>query len=169
MIKLIAELSLDKAVLRTIRPDGLLDVFTREAMAIEVGSRLRGENVANVRRSPRLPLRPTREGILRQWRRVHRTDHGLWAYTHKVKMDFSRPRAPTDNAHIKSFNGSIRDELLNMNWFSSIAEAQRLAEASRRHYNESRPHMGQNSRTPREFAELSSLCHRDDMKMAAGF
>ena len=44
-------------------------------------------------------------------------------------MDFSRPGTPTDNAHIKSFKGSFRDEGLNLNWFASIAEAKRHAEA----------------------------------------
>ncbi len=40
-----------------------------------------------------------------------------WAYFNKVKLDYSRPCTPTDNPHIESFNGSFRDECLNMNWF----------------------------------------------------
>ncbi|EEK4519446.1 DDE-type integrase/transposase/recombinase [Salmonella enterica] len=37
-----------------------------------------------------------------------------WAYEHGVTMDFSRPGKPTDNPFIESFNGSLRDECLNM-------------------------------------------------------
>jgi putative transposase len=76
----------------------------------------------------------------------------LWAYHHKVRMDVSRPGTPTDNAHIESFNGSFRDECLNLNWFASIAEAKRHAEAWRRDYNEGRPHMALNGLSPAEFA-----------------
>ena len=45
----------------------------------------------------------------------------LWAYTHKVKTDVSRPRTPTDKAHIESLNGSVRDELLTADGFGSIS------------------------------------------------
>jgi transposase InsO family protein len=42
-----------------------------------------------------------------------------WAYENNVILDFSRPGKPTDNAFIESFNGSFRDECLNVNWFLS--------------------------------------------------
>src|SRR3546814_11140567 len=64
----------------------------------------------------------------------------LWAYHHRVRSDFSRPGKPTDNAYIESFNGSFRDECLNLHWFASIPEARRLIEAWRTDYNVSRPH-----------------------------
>ncbi|MCA8892140.1 MAG: transposase [Hyphomonas sp.] len=84
-------------------------------------------------------------------------------------LDFSRPGTPTDNAHIESFNGTLRDEFLNVNWFASLGEAQRLAEAWRVDYNESRPHMAHNGKTPAEFAEISGLCHGGQVQLAAGF
>jgi len=40
-----------------------------------------------------------------------------WAYENEVTLDFSRPGKPTDNPFIESFNGSFRDECLNVNWF----------------------------------------------------
>ena len=52
-----------------------------------------------------------------------------------------RPGKPTDNAFIETFNGSLRDECLNIHWFETIAEAQRLIEAWRFKCNETRPHM----------------------------
>ena len=47
-----------------------------------------------------------------------------WAYWNKVKLDFSRPGKPTDNAVIESFNGRLRQECLNQNWFLSLEDAQ---------------------------------------------
>lgn len=84
-------------------------------------------------------------------------------------MDFSRPGTPTDNARIESFSGSLRDEFLNVNWFASLAEAQKLGEAWRRDYNESRPHMAHNGKTPAKFAEISSLWPWREVQPAAGF
>lgn len=104
----------------------VIDVYTREALAIEVGPRLRGEHVAAVL---------NRLIYLRGAPKVVFCDNGaeftgqivdLWAYTHKVRLDFSRPGTPTDNAHVESFNGTLRDEFLNVNWFNSVMEARQL-------------------------------------------
>lgn len=40
----------------------------------------------------------------------------LWAYHHGVRIDFSRRGKPTDNAFIETFNGTLRDECLNLHW-----------------------------------------------------
>ncbi|WP_163311843.1 integrase core domain-containing protein, partial [Enterobacter cloacae] len=76
----------------------------------------------------------------------------MWAYHHSVRLDFSRPGKPTDNSFVETFNGSLRDECLNVNWFASLAEAQELLEAWRQDYNESRPHSALNDLTPAEYA-----------------
>lgn len=75
----------------------------------------------------------------------------MWAYHHGTKVDFSRPGKPTDNAFIETFNGTFRDECLNLHWFETIAEARRLIEAWRKDYNESRPHMVLGNQTPQEY------------------
>jgi putative transposase len=49
--------------------------------------------------------------------------------------DFSRPGKPTDNAHIETVNGPLRDECLNVHCFATIADAKMLIEAWRRDYN----------------------------------
>ena len=56
------------------------------------------------------------------------------------------------NRFVETFNGSLRDECLNVNWFASLAEAQGLLEAWRQDYNESRPHSALNDLTPAEYA-----------------
>ncbi len=73
----------------------------------------------------------------------------LWAYRNGVKIDFSRPGKPTDNAFVESFNGTFRSECLNIHWFMNLKEATQLIEAWRQEYNESRPHASLDDRTPR--------------------
>ncbi len=63
-----------------------------------------------------------------------------WAYDNGVVLDFSRPGKPTDNPFIESFNGSFRDECLNVNWFMSLEDARQKIENWRQDNNEFRPH-----------------------------
>ncbi|BBH14694.1 hypothetical protein CH06BL_39470 [Chromobacterium haemolyticum] len=74
-----------------------------------------------------------------------------WAYQQGVTLDFSRPGKPTDNAFIKSFNGSLRDECLNVHWFLSLDDARDKIERWRQDYNEFRPHSSLGDQTPSEF------------------
>jgi putative transposase len=78
------------------------------------------------------------------------------AYLHQVTLDFSRPGKPTDNALVESFNGRLRDECLNTNWFLSLDDARCKIEAWREHYNESRPHTSLGYVPPREFAQQAA-------------
>ena len=75
----------------------------------------------------------------------------LWAYANGVVMEFSQPRKPTDNAFIESFNGSLRDECLNVFWFDDLTDAQKKLQAWRREHNDSRPHRSLNELSPLEF------------------
>ena len=74
----------------------------------------------------------------------------LWAYQARVTLNFSRPGKPTDNAYIESFNGSFRDECLNINLFLSMEDARAKIEDWRREYDEFRPHSSLGERTPSE-------------------
>jgi putative transposase len=73
------------------------------------------------------------------------------AYHNKVKIEFSRPEKPTDNAFIKSFNGTSRDECLNAPWFESLKDAKMQIAVWRQEYNESRPHRALGETAPAEF------------------
>ncbi len=55
----------------------------------------------------------------------------LWAYRSGVKIDFSRPGKPTDNAFCESFNRTFRAECLDTNWFVSLSEVKQIIEAWR--------------------------------------
>ena len=72
-----------------------------------------------------------------------------------------------DNAFIETFNGSLRDECLNLHWFDNLAEAKRLIEAWRIDYNVSRPHMGIGNIPPREYALQVKLLEKNTGSDAA--
>ena len=64
---------------------------------------------------------------------------------------------PVQNAFGESFNGRLRDECLNEQWFLTLADARQAIEAWRREYNEVRPHSALGHQTPREFAAIAAL------------
>ena len=70
-----------------------------------------------------------------------------------MKLDFIRPGKPVKNAYIESFNGRLRQECLEENWFMSLEDAKIKIEAWRKDYNEHRPHSSLGDETPRGFAE----------------
>jgi Integrase core domain len=75
-----------------------------------------------------------------------------WAYRNGVKLDFNWPGKPTDNAYVESFNGRLRGECPNANWFLFLEDPRGKIEASRRHYHETRPHRALGEKMPHEFA-----------------
>lgn len=62
-----------------------------------------------------------------------------WAMNHDVRLCFIRPGRPVENGFAESFNGCLRDECLNVSWFSSLADANQKLAAWRMHYNQQRP------------------------------
>jgi len=136
---------------RRFRSLTLIDSYTRECLAIHVDKTIRGSDVVEtlekVKRARGIP-----ESI--------RVDNGpefiskdldLWAYQEGVKLQFSRPGKPTDNAMIESFNGSYRNECLQTHWFLSLPDARMKIENWRIEYNEYRPHSSLKNKTPSEF------------------
>ncbi len=91
----------------------LVDNHTRESLAIHVAQRIRGCEVVQVL-----------EGVVKEHGKPQtiQVDNGpefiskdvdLWAYWNHVKLDFSRPGKPGDNAYIESFNARFRLECLS--------------------------------------------------------
>ena len=76
-----------------------------------------------------------------------------WAYQRGVKLDFTQPGKPTQNGHIESFNGRLRDECLNVTQFLSLEHAREQIERWRIDYNAHRPHSSLGNLTPSEFAK----------------
>ena len=129
----------------------VVDEFTRESVGIEVSTRLPSSRVIEVldrlfaeRGSPE-HLRSDNgpEFIARKVRR--------WLMEHGSDTIYITPGHPWENAYEESFHGRFRDECLNMEVFTSVAEARVVIEGWRRHYNEERPHSRLGYRTPAEF------------------
>jgi putative transposase len=79
-----------------------------------------------------------------------------WAYQRGVKLTFIRQVKPVENAYIESFNGRLRNECLNENWFLSIEQARTVVEEWRIDYNTARPHNSLGILTPEEFIRQKS-------------
>jgi putative transposase len=79
-----------------------------------------------------------------------------WAYRNGVKLNFIRPRKPIENAFAESFNGRLRDECLNTNWFMNLNHARNVTEDWRKDYNEVRPHSSLKNMTPMEYANTTT-------------
>ncbi|MCL8268730.1 IS3 family transposase [Leptospira weilii] len=79
-----------------------------------------------------------------------------WAFEKRVDIHFITPGKPTENAFIESFNGKMRNECLNENWFKDIEEARRLIEEWRIFYNSERPHSSLGGLTPEEYLRRSA-------------
>jgi putative transposase len=131
----------------------IVDNFSRESLALEVDHGFKASQVVEVLR------RLVGEREVPQ--RIH-CDNGpefvslqldQWAYWMRVKLDFSRPGRPSDNAFCESFNNRVRQELLNPNWFTSLADARTRAADWRRDYNTNHPHSSLGNLAPEEFAQ----------------
>ena len=139
---------------RRFRAFNVVDDFTREALAIEVGASLPAAHVTRV-----LDMLVRTRGAPK----AISVDNGTeftsllfdqWAHRHGVHVQFIRPGKPTENAYIESFNGKFRDECLNQEWFNSLAAARSTIEEWRTDYNTVRPHSALGNRAPSEFATL---------------
>ena len=135
----------------------IIDEFNRESLAIHVAHSIPAVGVIEV-------LERLREE--RGLPSVIVTDNGseftsrafdAWAYAREIKIDYIQPGKPVQNAFIESFNGTLRDDCLNMHWFVSLADAKRTIEEWRQDYNEVRPHSSLGGLTPAEYGGHQSL------------
>ena len=76
-----------------------------------------------------------------------------WAKDRKILIDYITPGRPSENGFIESFNGRLRDECLNENWFSSMEEVRNIVKDWRNDYNRSRPHSSLGNLSPTEYAK----------------
>ena len=140
---------------KVIRMLTIVDDCTRECPVIEVDTSLGGLRVR------RVLDRIARERGLPQAIVV---DNGpefrgralaAWSEERGVRLEFIQPGKPVQNAYVESFNGRLRDECLNANWFTSLSDARRKIETWRQDYNQQRPHSSLNYLPPAEFAQTA--------------
>jgi putative transposase len=142
---------------RTIRLLSVIDVFTREALSLEVDTSLPGSRVVRVldRLGGERPL--PAQLVLDNGPELISRVLEQWAYDHTVTLHFIDPGKPMQNAHCESFHGRLRDECLNEHWFLGLADARQIVEAWRQDYNQERPHSALGYQTPAAFARGGDL------------
>lgn len=138
---------------RRFRTLTVVDDFTREAPTIETAHSLSGACVVRVlARAAAEPGTLPGEIVVDNGPELTSQALDQWAHERGVRLRFIEPGKPVQNAHVESFNGRLRDECLNENWFTSLADARATIEDWRRDYNEVRPHSSLGGLTPNEFA-----------------
>jgi putative transposase len=105
---------------RRFRALTAVDIYTREALAIEAGQSLKGEDV--VRSMTRLKQQRGAPRLLFGDNGSEFTSQAMdpWANQNEVKIDFSRPGKTTDNAFVESFHGTFRAGCLDADWFMTL-------------------------------------------------
>ena len=136
---------------RRIRLFTVVDVFTREALAIEVDTSLPGARVAGVLERLAAERGAPAEIVLDNGPELAGRAVDQWAYERGVWLRFIEPGKPVQNAFVESFHGRLRDECLDRHWFLGLADARRIVEAWRQDYNRARPHSALGYRAPEEF------------------
>lgn len=133
---------------RKIRMLTIVDHFSRESVAIEVGMGLQACDV--IRCLSRIKLnRPLPQVIsVDNGSEFSGKELDQWAFENQVKLHFIRPGKPTENAYIESFNGRLRDECLNANVFYTLDDAKEIIESWRIDYNNWRPHSSLGNQSP---------------------
>lgn len=138
---------------RSFRILTVIDQFTRECVALEADRSMTGKKVAEALDRPRQERGRLPESIT--------VDNGsefsgrvleAWAMSNEVQLCFIRPGRPVENGFIESFNGRLRDECLNVEWFSSLDDAREKLAKFREHYNHQRPHSSLADLAPVAFA-----------------
>ena len=126
----------------------VIDEFTRQCLAIEVARRLRSDDVLQVLAD--LMVRHSAPDHIRSDNGPEFTAKAVRAWLTRIKVEtlFIEPGSPWENGFNESFNGKLRDELLNGEIFYTLKEAQVLIERWRRHYNTIRPHSAIGYRPP---------------------
>jgi len=135
----------------------IIDEYTRECLAIMVARKIRNQDVIDLLFQLFI-FRGIPEHI--------RSDNGpeftakavrRWLNRIGVKTLFIEPGSPWENGYIESFNGKLRDELLDREIFTTLEEAKVLIEQWRREYNQVRPHSSLKYQPPAPEAILTVL------------
>jgi transposase InsO family protein len=133
---------------RPLRMLTVMDEYTRECLAIDVARRLKSDDVLE-----RLMDLFIRHGIPEHLRSDNGSEFTAkmvrdWLSRLDVRTLYIEPGSPWENGYIESFNGKLRDELLNGEIFDTVLEAKVLTERWRQEYNHVRPHSALGYRPP---------------------
>lgn len=141
---------------KVIRMLTIVDDCTRECPVIEVDSSLGGLRVRRVLERMAIERGLPKAIVVDNGPEFRGRALAAWSEERGVRLECIQPGKPVQNAYIESFNGRLRDECLNANWFTSLSDARRKIETWRQDYNEQRPHSSLNYLPPAEFARKTA-------------
>ena len=135
---------------RKLRLMTILDAFTRECLTIVVETSLGGSRVVDALAN--LMKERGKPEMIVSDNGTEFTSNRVWQWSmeNEVLWHYIEPGKPYQNGAIESFNGKLRDECLNENWFLTVRDAQRQVEKWRNDYNHHRPHTALDGLTPNE-------------------
>jgi putative transposase len=137
---------------RKFRVLSVIDVYTRECLALEVETSFASRRVTRELEKI-VAERGAPEAIRCDNGPEFTSRHFLaWAIERKIELVHIEPGRPVQNAFVESFHGKLRDECLNASWFGNLFEARAKIGAWKEEYNEERPHSSLGYLAPREFA-----------------
>ncbi len=141
----------------------IVDEFTREALAIEVGRSFTADQTVEVLAA--LAARLGAPANIRSDNGPELTARALrdWCEGSGVKTNYIDPGSPWQNCWVESFNGRFRDEVLDCEIFTSVLEAKVISEDWRRTYNRCHPHSALQMMAPERFAEAWRLAHEGEL------
>jgi len=133
---------------RRVRILAIIDEYTRECLALDVARRMTSEDV--IYRLGQLFVERGVPAYIRSDNGPEYTAKAVrdWLERLNVQTLFIEPGCPWENGYVESFNGKLRDELLNREIFYTLHEARVLIERWRHHYNTRRPHSSLGYRPP---------------------
>jgi putative transposase len=138
---------------RAIRVLGVVDTFTRECLALEVDTSFASRRVTRVLDEVIAERGRPRRLLMDNGSELTSRHFLSWGTEWKLELAYIQPGKPVQNAHVESFNGKLRDECLNVNWFRNLWQARVRIGAWRKDYNSARPHSSLGYQTPAAFRE----------------
>ncbi len=129
----------------------IVEEYSRYCLALEVATSISAPRVIQIL-----------SGLINQWGAPEylRSDNGPefiaqvlqdWLKERRIQTLYIKPGSPWQNAYAESFNGKLRDECLNQEWFYHLTDARRIISEFRNYYNEQRLHSSLDYQTPAEF------------------
>ena len=143
----------------------IVDEYTRECLVINVARSIKALGVVQSLRN--LVVERGAPDFIR-------SDNGpefvaqavqMWLKAAAIETAYIEPGSPWENAYVETFNGKLRDEMLNREIFLTLREAQYLANSYRTEYNHERPHSSLEYKTPAEFARGRSPCGSASLRL----
>jgi putative transposase len=138
---------------RAIRVLGIVDTFTRECLALQVDTSFASPRVTRVLDDVIAERGRPRRLLMDNGSELTSRHFLSWGTEWKLELAYIQPGKPVQNAYVESFNGKLRDECLNVNWFRNLWQARVRIEAWRKEYNSERPHSSLGYKTPEAFRQ----------------